>query len=64
MDTIDNYINEKNYIKQDVACSILGISKMTLYRIEKKGQIKGVKYGRNKYYKHEELYRYIDSILI
>ena len=53
----------KEYIKVEDACIMLNYSRMTLYRKEKQGLIKSIRYGRYKYYKINDIDSYISSSL-
>lgn len=64
MNTVEDIINKKKYISLYDALHILKVSRMTLYRKEMKGDIVAVKYGRNKYYKLESIYKYINDIIL
>jgi predicted site-specific integrase-resolvase len=53
-----------SYRTTEDVCSILDMSRMTLYRIEKRGCLKGYRVGKRKYYSNTDIESYVSSLLM
>ena len=53
-----------SYRTTEDVCSILDMSRMTLYRIERRGAIKGYRVGKRKYYSNNDIDSYVASLFV
>jgi excisionase family DNA binding protein len=58
---IKDIINN-NYRTTEDVCTILNVSRMTLYRKETSGQITGYKIGRRKYFKNVDIQNFVSTM--
>ena len=52
-----------NYRTTEDVCAILDMSRMTLYRKERLGYIKGYRVGKRKYYSINDINSFVSSLL-